>query len=94
MLLGQITQTRVLPTCNDNGKKGDKTLSLVASNLIFQGNENEIQKVVYPHSAKEDVNHSSAYGSTHVEEQKYLLQSTKEYDDVEKVGPEVLSSMA
>ena len=31
------------------------------SNLSFQGNETEIQKVVYSHSAKGDDNHSSPH---------------------------------
>ena len=69
-------------------------MSVAASNLFFQGNENEIQKDIYPRSAKEDDNHSSASGSTHDEDQKYWLQSTEEYDDVKEVGPEVSSSMA
>ena len=44
--------------------------SLAASDLFFQGNENEIQKVVYSRSAKKDDTHSSASGSTHDEDQK------------------------
>ena len=54
-------------------EKGDETLSLAVSNLFFQGNENEIQKDVYPRSAKEDDNHSNVSGSTHNEDQKYWL---------------------
>ena len=47
---GQTTQTRVPPTCTtDPGEKGDETLSLGASNLFFQSNEIEVQKVVYIH---------------------------------------------
>ena len=41
--------------------------------LFFQGNENEIQKVVYPGSAKEDDNNSSASGSTHDEDQYMMM---------------------
>ena len=67
--------------------------SLAASDLFFQGNENEIQKVVYSCSAKKDDTHSSASGSTHDEDQKYWLQCTEEYDCVVEVGPEVTSSM-
>ena len=44
--------------------------SLAASDLFFQGNENEIQKVVYSRSAKKDDTHSSASGSTHDGDQK------------------------
>ena len=73
MVLGQTAQTRVPPTCTDTGEKGDETLSLAASNLIFQGNENETEKVVYPGSVNGDDNHSSASGSTHDEDQKYWL---------------------
>ena len=92
---GQTTQTRVpLTLTTDTGEKGDETFSLAASNLFFQGNENEIQKVAYSCSAKGNDNHSSALGSTHDEEQKYCLQSKEEYDDIVEVGPEVLSSMA
>ena len=96
MVLGQTTQTqsRVPPKCTDTGERGYETLSLAASNLFFQGNKNEVQKDVFPSGAKEDDNHSSASGSKHNEDQKYWLQSTEEYDDVTKVGPEVLSSMA
>ena len=96
IVTGQTTQIRVPPaTCTtDIEGKSDKTLSLVASNLCFQANETEIQKVVYSHSAKEDDTHSSASGSTHDEDQKYWLQPTKEYDDVMEVGPEISSSMA
>ena len=54
-------------------EKGDEALSLAVSNLFFQGNENEIQKDVYPRSAKEDDNHSNVSGSTHNEDQKYWL---------------------
>ena len=73
MVSGQTTETRVLPTCTDTvaGEKGGETLSLAASNLFFQGNENEVQKVVHSRSAKEYGNHSSASGSTHDEDQKY-----------------------
>ena len=94
MVFGQTTQSRVSPTCTDTGEKNDEILSLAASNLFFQGDENEIQKVVYPGSAKEDENNSSASGSTHDEDRKYWLQSTEEYDDDVEVGPEVSSSMA
>ena len=71
MVSRQSNQSRVPPTCNDTGEKGDDTLSLAASNLFFQSNENEIQKVVYARSAKENDNHSSASGSTHDEDKKY-----------------------
>ena len=54
-------------------EKGDEALSPAVSNLFFQGNENEIQKDVYPRSAKEDDNHSNVSGSTHDEDQKYWL---------------------
>ena len=96
MVSGQTTETRVPPTCTDTaaGEKDDETLYLAASNFFFQGNENEVQKVVHPRSAKEYDNHSSASGSTHDEDQKYWFQSTEEYDDVVEVGPEVSSSMA
>ena len=88
--MGQTTQTSIPPTCtNGTGEKSDETLSLAASNLFFQGNENEIQKVVYSRSGKEDDNYSIASGSTHDEDQKYWLQSTEEYDGVVEVGPEV-----
>ena len=69
-------------------------MSLAAPNLFFQGNENEIQKDVYPRGAKEDDNHSSASGSIHDEDQKYWLQSTEGYDDVVEDGSEISSSMA
>ena len=94
MVLGQTTQIRVLPTCTVTAEKGDKTLSLAVSNLFIQGHKNDIQKDLYPRSAKEDDNHSSSSGSTHDEDQKYWPQSTEEYDDVVEVGPEVSSSMA
>ena len=71
MVLGQTTQTRVPPH------------ALTASNLFFQGNENEIHKDVCSRSVKEDDNHSVASGSTY-EDQKYWLQST---EIVVKVGP-------
>ena len=73
-------------TCTDTaGGKCDETLSLAASNLFFQGNENEVQNVVHSHSAKEDDNHSSASRSAHDEDQKYWLHSTEEYDDIWKL---------
>ena len=74
-------------------EKRDETLSLAVSNLFFQGNENKIQKDVYPRSAKEDDNHSNVSGSTHNEDQKYWLQSTEEYDDIVEFGSEVSPSM-
>ena len=77
MVSGQNTQTRVPPTCTDTGEIGDEALSLAASNLFFQGNENEIQKDVSARSAKENDNDSSASGSTHDEGQKYWLHSTE-----------------
>ena len=55
---------------------------VAASNLFFQGNENEVQTVVHSHSAKQDDNHSSASISAHDEDQKYWLQFTEEYDDI------------
>ena len=73
------TSHKVPPTCTDSGEKGDEALSLAASNLFFQGNENEIRKVVHSRSAKENHNHSSASGSTHDADQKYWFQSTEEY---------------
>ena len=95
IISGQTTQTRVPLTCTtDTGGKGDETLSLAASNLFFQGNETEIQKVVYSHSAKKDDSHSSTSGSTNDEDQKYWLQSTEEYDGVGEVESEISPSMA
>ena len=71
MVLGQATQSRVPPTCTDTGEKGDRTLPLAASSLLFQGNE--IQKDVHPRCEKEDNNHSSASDGTYDEDQKYWL---------------------
>ena len=87
MVLGQTT-------CTDTGKKGDESLFVTASNLFFQGNENEIQKDVYARIVKKDYNHSSALGSTHNGDQNYWPQSKEKYDYVVEVGTEVSSSMA
>ena len=84
---GQTTQSRAPSTCTDTGEKYDETLSLAASILFFQGNE-EIKQDVHPRCEKEDKNHSSASVST------YWLHSTEEYNDIVEVGPEVSSSMA
>ena len=94
MVPRQTAQSRIPPMCTNTGEKGDETLSLAASNLLFQGNENKIQKYVQLHNEKEDGNISSASGSTHDEDQKYWLQSAEEYNDVVKIGTKVSSSMA
>ena len=87
----QVKKTMVLgqTTCTDTGKRGDESLSVTASNLFFQGNENEIQKDVYARIAKKDYNHFSALGSKHNGDQNYWPQSKEKYDDVVEVGTEV-----